>query len=356
MTALNPPLHLQNRTDHTSQGDRLLLRSLWRVGGVVASGDMTVAAQGSPNMSVTVAAGGAIIPGTESAFQGTYHCVNDASVTVTIAASDPTNPRKDIIVAKVQDAFYSGAVNSWSLVAVTGTPGGVPVPPAAPANSLILATITVPAGSTTVTNPNIVNANTVVRITSSQWQQITAGTTFDWYNSAGTALAQLDTTGHFKSFGTTGGVTKTRAPMVRVNQTTLNIPNNALTKVAFAAAGVVFDTDGMFSDANDQIVINTAGIYRVRALIDFTWTVITGHRSIAIMVNNSFLQATQDHPGSESGQVDADTREIEITRPCSPGDTFSAQAFQNSGASLAINSGPGYEGAVLEAYWLAPLS
>lgn len=356
MTALNPPLHLQNRTDHTSQGDRLLLRSLWRVGGRAQSGDLTVAAQGSPNMSVTVSSGAAIVPGTESAFQGTYHCFNDGSVTVTIAASDTTNPRKDIIVARVQDQFYSGGTNAWSLAAVTGTPAGVPVAPAAPANSIILAEILVPANSTTVTNPNITNTTSLARLTSSQWQQVVAGQPYQWYNSAGVLTAELDSTGHFKSFGTTGGTTKTRPPMCRLIQETYSVPNNALTKVPFEAADVVFDTDGMFSDANDWIAIQTAGIYRVRVAIDFTWTSITGHRSVGIMVNNSFIQTTADHPASESSAVAADHRETELTRVCSVGDTFSLQALQNSGASLAIASGPSYEGAVLEAYWLAPSS
>lgn len=355
MTALNPPLHLQNRTDHTAQGDRLLLRSLWRVGGRAQSGDLAVAAQGSPNMSVTVSSGAAIVPGTENAFQGTYHCFNDASVTVTIAASDTTNPRKDIIVAKVQDAFYSGGTNAWSLVAVTGTPAGVPVAPAAPANSVILAEVAVAANATTITNPNITNTTSLARLTSSQWQQVAAGQPYQWYNSAGTLTAELDSTGHFKSFSTTSGVTKSRPPMARLEQSTWSCPNNATTKIPFEAADIIFDTDALFVDANDQLTFTTAGYYRIRVSIDFTWTNTTGRRFICIMVNNSFVQATDDRAASPIA-VASDQRTVEITRVIAPGDFVFAQAFQNSGASLAINSGPGLEGAVMEAYWLAPTS
>jgi hypothetical protein len=356
MTALNPPLDLQNRTDHTAQGDRLLLRSIWSIGGRVRSGDLAVAAQGSPNMSVTVSAGGAIVPGTENTYQGTYHCFNDAAVTVTIAAADTTNPRIDLIVAKVQDAFYSGATNAWSLAAVTGTPAGVPVAPAAPANSITLATVAVAANVTSITNANITNTTALARLAASQWQQIASGQAYQWYNSAGTELMELDSTGHLKSFGTTGGVTKARPPMCRVEQTSFSVPNNAATKVAFAAAGLVFDTDGMFSDSNDWIAIQTAGIYRIRAVVDFTWTNITGHRSIGIMVDGTFIQASDDRAAAETSAVLADSRVVEITKVCSPGDFFWISAFQNSGAALGINSGPGLEGAVLEAYWLAPAS
>jgi hypothetical protein len=356
MTALNPPLHLQNRTDHTAQGDRLLIRSLWRIGGRAASGDCAVAAQGSPNMSVTVSAGALIIPGTENAFQGTYHCFNDASVTVTITAADTTNPRIDLIVGKVQDAFYSGATNAWSLVAVAGTPAGVPVAPAAPANSVILATVSVAANATTITNANITNTTALARLSLSQWQQVVAGQPYQWYNSAGALTAELDSTGHYKSFGTTGGAAKARPPMCRVEQTAFSVPNNAATKIAFAAAGLIFDTDAMFSDSNDWIVIQTAGIYRIRISVDFTWTNITGHRSIGLMVNGSFIQASDDRASSETSAVLADSRVVEVTRNCSPGDFFWISAYQNSGAALGLNSGPGLEGAVLEAYWLAPLS
>jgi hypothetical protein len=120
-----------------------------------ASTELQVTQNGTPNMSVNVAAGHAWIDGTESAVQGAYHGYNDATKNLVVAASDPTNPRKDLVVAKVQDAAYSGAVNAWSLVVVTGTPAASPAEPAVPANGVVLALIDVAALATTVTTANI---------------------------------------------------------------------------------------------------------------------------------------------------------------------------------------------------------
>jgi hypothetical protein len=124
-------------------------------GGIVAAGDLAVTENGTPNMSVNVATGQVIIPGTEGSFQGSYVIENRGTLNVVIAASDATNPRKDLIVCKVQDAAYSGASNVASIVVVTGTPAGSPAEPAVPANAWVLAMVDVPALDTAITNSQI---------------------------------------------------------------------------------------------------------------------------------------------------------------------------------------------------------
>lgn len=168
MTEVTPPGFLQNAGNvHTAE----ILRSSYSglLAGVVSSGSLVarggvvpsmggalaVTQNGSPNMSVNVASGQAYVPGTEGTKQGTYVCVNDATKNITITAADGTNPRIDLIVAKVQDTLYSGATNSWSLVVVTGTPAGSPAAPTAPANSVTLAQIAVGAGVTSIVTANI---------------------------------------------------------------------------------------------------------------------------------------------------------------------------------------------------------
>jgi hypothetical protein len=123
-------------------------------------GDLAVAENGTPNMTVNVAAGRIFIPGTESSFQGIYEAEARSVTNLAIAAADATNPRKDLVVAKVQDAAYSGGVNSWSLVVVTGTPAPSPSEPAAPANSWVLAMVDVPALDTAITNSQITDRRT----------------------------------------------------------------------------------------------------------------------------------------------------------------------------------------------------
>jgi len=154
MAERNPAGWIQARTDHTAENDRLfMLQNFLKRDGVCDRlTDLTVNAQSSPNMSVQVAAGGAFIDGSESTNQGYYSVYNDAIKNITITAAHATLPRKDIIVAKVQDAQYSGSTNAWSLVVVTGTANASPVAPTAPANSLLLAVIDVAANATTITN------------------------------------------------------------------------------------------------------------------------------------------------------------------------------------------------------------
>jgi hypothetical protein len=128
--------------------------------GVVYATDLAVTQNGTPNMSVNVAGGTCLIRGTENQNQGVYCGYNDATLNVVVAASDPTNPRRDLVVAKVRDSFYSGASADFSIVVVTGTPAASPVDPAVPADALVLARIAVAATSTTVVNANITDLRT----------------------------------------------------------------------------------------------------------------------------------------------------------------------------------------------------
>jgi hypothetical protein len=155
MTERTPPLYLQSGS-HSAEEDRLGISSAYgKVSGVAGSTDLAVSANGTPNMSVNVAAGRAVIVGSESSLQGAYHVTNDAVKNLTISAANATNPRRDLIVAKVQDASYSGSTNSWSLAVVTGAAAPSPADPATPANSITLARVSVAANATSITSGNI---------------------------------------------------------------------------------------------------------------------------------------------------------------------------------------------------------
>lgn len=124
--------------------------------GIGDSTDLNVTQRGAgANMSVDVSSGRCLVRGDEGSVQGTYHCVNDATVNLAIGAADPTNPRWDLVVAKVQDALYSGAVNAWSLAIVPGTAAGSPADPAVPNNAIVLARVVVGAAVSSITNANI---------------------------------------------------------------------------------------------------------------------------------------------------------------------------------------------------------
>lgn len=159
MTEVNPAFVLTTLT-HNSEVLRNMVRSLRLGAGVCTSTDMAVSAPGG--MFVAVAFGRAIIDGTETTLQGAYALYNDASVSKAIAAADPTNPRRDLICAKVQDQDYSGAVRAWSLAVVTGVPAVSPALPALPANAIPLADVTVPALAGSIIAGNITDIRPIL--------------------------------------------------------------------------------------------------------------------------------------------------------------------------------------------------
>jgi hypothetical protein len=106
-------------------------------------------------MTVLAAAGWAAILGTTQTNMGVYMAYNDASTTLTITTANPSNPRIDIVVVTVSDAYYTGSLNTVAFSVIAGTPAASPVAPATPANSILLATIAVAAATTAITTANI---------------------------------------------------------------------------------------------------------------------------------------------------------------------------------------------------------
>lgn len=121
--------------------------------GSALTGDLSVTQRAAGvNMSVDVAAGAAMVGGTQDVNAGEYFVFNDAVVNVPIEASDPTNPRIDIIGVKVRDQEYSGSDNDAAIVVVKGTAAGVPSEPTLPANFLTLARVDVAAAAASIAN------------------------------------------------------------------------------------------------------------------------------------------------------------------------------------------------------------
>ena len=167
MATVQPPYAMQNLATHTAETDRMMLSgmqsgeraagSLISQGGVnlTAGSGMLVTQTGSPSMAVQVAAGIAYVPGSEGSKQGVYCCINDGNVTVSLDPAHGSLPRIDAIIVQVQDQNYSGGDNTWVITKVTGTAASLPVAPALPVNSLVLAHASVAAGDTAITNSEI---------------------------------------------------------------------------------------------------------------------------------------------------------------------------------------------------------
>lgn len=156
------PYALQN-VAHPANVFRVANAAPFGGGGILAPGELAVSAQSTPNMSVAVSAGRAMIMGSNvsppSGFsftaQGGYTVLNDASVSVTIAAADATNPRIDVVYLQVQDAFYSGTLNQAVLAVAQGVPAATPTAPGIPPSALALANIAVAANASSIVAANI---------------------------------------------------------------------------------------------------------------------------------------------------------------------------------------------------------
>ena len=156
MALRTPPSWLQNGS-HPAENDRLTTKAIWQTTGIVNSTDLQITQNGTANMSVNVSSGWAAIVGTTQANMGTYMAYNDAATNLTITAANLSNPRIDLVVITVNDAYYTGSLNNVSFQVIAGTPAASPTVPATPANSLALGQIAVGAGVTSILTANITN-------------------------------------------------------------------------------------------------------------------------------------------------------------------------------------------------------
>ncbi len=142
---------------------RRLTQHIFSVDGVIKTDQfldpLKVQQKATPNMSVDVLGGDSVIKGAFTTDWGRAVVFSDATVNLALAASDPTNPRIDIVVMRIYDDGTQ-ANSKGVLEVVTGTPAASPTVPSTPANSYNLAEIAVGAGVTTITNANITNKRT----------------------------------------------------------------------------------------------------------------------------------------------------------------------------------------------------
>jgi hypothetical protein len=158
VAVVNPPSWLQAGT-YTAKADRLGISGLLSQPGVTSSTSMQVTQTLTPSMSILVTAGSCYIKNTFGLYQGYYSVTNDATVTIALNASHPNFGRIDLVVCHVYDGSYSGSSNYADIEVIPGDPSPAPAAPTLPDNAIILATITVPALSSSVINSRISTAN-----------------------------------------------------------------------------------------------------------------------------------------------------------------------------------------------------
>lgn len=133
-----------------------------QIGGGVFPGAGAMAVSAGSGMAIVVAAGLCCVPNSASALQGGYITGTMTSASLTLAAADSSNYRIDLICVTVSDS--SSASSNAVAQVVTGTPASSPSPPsvAGVGNSIGLATVLVPPGSSSVTTGNITDTRAYV--------------------------------------------------------------------------------------------------------------------------------------------------------------------------------------------------
>jgi len=175
MTAISPPPWMQAGS-YPARTDRLALTAMLCYPGFAVDEatplrirqgvkpsytnyQMKVRAAATPNMTVIVSAGFAYVDQHDTGGVGTYICVNDADVTLNIAAAGGAGQfRKDTVVASVYDQEYAGATSEWKLEVIQGpyaASAGATVRGTLPNNAQVLADIAISPSQTSVSNANI---------------------------------------------------------------------------------------------------------------------------------------------------------------------------------------------------------
>ena len=225
MALHTPPSWLQNAS-HPAENDRLTTQALWATTGIINPTSMAVTANSPTAMNVFVAAGWAVVVGDIQPAQGAYTFYNDAPVLLTITTANATDPRIDLIVATVNDSFYSGSADNVVYQVIAGTPASSPTVPATPPNSIALARIAVGAGVLSITSGNITDLRVSVttNLPVGDITGVTAGTGLTGGGTSGSVTLAIDS-----SVATlTGTQTLTNKTIDLANNTVIGLPSGNL--------------------------------------------------------------------------------------------------------------------------------
>jgi hypothetical protein len=146
--------------DYSALEDRSgLLSAIFSREGVlnVDAGQLKVTQRAAgANFSVDIAAGRCAVDGDDISDQGTYLCTS--TVTENRATPDPpaSGTHQHRVVARVRDKLHNGAETTYDWVLEVLADDGTGLP-ALPGSAIHLATVTIVAGATSVTDANITN-------------------------------------------------------------------------------------------------------------------------------------------------------------------------------------------------------
>ena len=157
-----PDLDANNPFRQFDIGTRVLnlgTASAVAVPGGVYPGQGAMGVSAGSGLAVQVAAGYCCVP-SPTANNGGYVFGTLTAATLTLASADPSNPRTDLIVARVYDTGNSASY--CDVEVVTGTPATPPTTPSVPSAAIALATVSVPAAAVALASGAITDQRSYV--------------------------------------------------------------------------------------------------------------------------------------------------------------------------------------------------
>lgn len=111
-----------------------------------------IASAAGSGLNITIRPGSALVE--RGTLVGPYGVTSQTTATVTLNTADATNPRIDRVDLQVLDGALgdNGGTSQTAFVVTSGTASGTPALPAAPANSIPICQVLLPAGTVLVTN------------------------------------------------------------------------------------------------------------------------------------------------------------------------------------------------------------
>jgi microcystin-dependent protein len=326
---------LQN-VDYPARIDRVLYDNLWEQ-GVIGSTSFAVTQRGTPSMAVDVAAGVAIVTGTDQSFQGKYLCrAESATTNVAIAAAPGSGTRYDIVVVQVRDTNAGGPAGDDARVyVVEGTASASPVDPTIPTSSIPLARVRVAAGTGSITNSLIDNLRVEARVIGATppsgslmafaGSSVPAG----WLLCDGTAYSQTVYPALFaaigSSYATSGGQSAPASGLFRVPILNGRVP------VGYDSTQTEFDTlgetggDKASTASHTHTIAHDHSIAHDHAAFDTVAGAGTHN-------HNTNFSLAADGVGNH-GHTVSDTLELEIHTHYIPGKQTSSTSHTHTGTT-----------------------
>ena len=157
MAISSHPLWVQ-AGQYTAQAERVgVFNTIFEAPGKLRNSDLAIKAQTTPNMTVKVGAGSAVISPVKSGFStGFYIATNTSTYTLTIPAAHATYPRIDSVVIHAHDSeIVAGDTDNATIEVIKGVAAKDPKAPGFGNMTMKLAQIHVPAKATAITSSMI---------------------------------------------------------------------------------------------------------------------------------------------------------------------------------------------------------